>query len=288
MKNINLTNSQLVENSELAVEIPKDTMEIGVDFLDTHNLLDGKIPWEELREMLPEINEHVRDYAKQGGSIRTELMNAFDAHFGASQHVSEWCSSIVPNLKAYAQLFTDYNAAKAKTQNDLLQNILSDSVLRWTQAQAEMDKMVTNLNAGNETIVTLLGQFEKDSDVKSKTFRKKLKENTKSNRFMDKFNKKKTVKITARLKQRLEEASNMLINVDDLVYLTLYHTKAIVDAMKWCLDTFKEMKSHSEQLNDFESIVGDSRMQDVISKATQNLIDKCSEYTEKHGKTWTN
>lgn len=220
------------------------------------------------------------------GTIKTYLMNAIDAHFEASRHISEWCSLIMPLLKTHFVLFMGHTASKASAQNRLMQKILGDGVHRTELAQVDIGLIASNLKETNETLTKLFKQFEIDYVQGSEFFKVKLHHaKAEMPRGFGGLSGEREKKAIADLKVKLALVSKFFINLRGLVDdAALQITKIETDSEEQIM-IFEELLHESEKLKDFEPIEIDTELNNSIVKDTQKLIAKSDEYVKKHKDT---
>lgn len=248
------------------------------------------MPWSKFNLSLHEVDDFTNYYSEKGafmvGHIKTYLMNAIDAHFESSRHISEWFSLITPLLKTHVVLFTDHTAGKANAQNRLMQKVLADGVRRMELAQVDVELISSNVNEANAALTSLVKQFEIDFDEKSQFFKLKLNHiKGETPRKFGELPSERDKRAIAELKFRLAEVSKFFINLRGLVKNALPEMTKIESAMKEQIMVFKELLNESEKLQDFESIEIDSELNNSIVKATQNLLAKSDAYVKKYRAT---
>lgn len=275
-------------DAKAAIQVAKKSTATANEILDLYGGVDTRVPWTEFKKILPVFDKYSNDYSAKSaflvGNIKTNIMNAIDEYFESSRHISEHCSLVMPLLKAYAQLFSDYSASKAKTQNLLLQKVLGDGVQRTKLAQNELEKISTNLHSADNTLSKLFKQFDVDYDEDSDFFKTKL-YHTKpppNSKLSEKF-RIDMRKAIAELKGRLSNVSKSFINLRGSVSRASLDITEIEIALKAQVRDFKELRDESEKLNDFESVDDDTELLVSIAKATGNLIVKCNDYVRSHG-----
>lgn len=255
-----------------------------------YTLIDTRLPWSKFNKSLHEVDEFTNYYSERGaslvGHIKTFLMNAIDAQFESSRHISEWFSLITPLLKTHVILFTDHTAGKANAQNRLMQKVLADGVHRLELAQIDVELISSNLNEGNVTLTTLVKQFEIDFDERSAFFKTKLHhiKGEVPRKFGDILGEHER-KAIVELKARLAEVSKFFINLRGLVKNALAEITKAESATGEQIMVFAELLHESEKLQDFESIEIDSELNNSIVKAAQNLLAESDEYVKKHRDT---
>lgn len=270
----------------MAIQVAKKSIETAHKVVDLYNCVDLRLPWSKFKSQLHEFDEYTNYYSEIGaslvGNIKTYLMNAIDAHFEASRHISEWCSLIMPLLKTHFVLFTGQTASKANAQNRLMQKIVADGVHRTELAQIDIGLISSNLNEANETLTKLFKQFEIDYVPESEFFKVKLHHaKAEMPRGLD-LNGERAKKAVADLKVKLAGVSKFFINlrglVDDAV---LQITKIETDTEEQIM-LFEELLHESEKLKDFDPLEIDTELNNSIVKNTQKLIAKSDEYVKKH------
>lgn len=210
-------------------------------------------------------------------------MNAIDARFEASRHISEWCSLIKPLLKTHFVLFTGHTASKARAQNRLMEKILADGVHRTELAQVEIGLIASNLNEANETLTKLFKQMEIDYDPESEFFKVKLYHaKAEIPRKLGDWNGERQKKAVADLKVKLAMVSKFFINLRGLADDAALQITKIEDDTEEQIMLFEELLHVSEKLKDFEPLEIDAELNNSIVKNTQELIAKCDEYINKH------
>lgn len=255
------------EPSDTKAPIEEKTIEAIDKVFDLCSAVNERLPWNEFKKVLPEFDKHINEYSEKSASmvanIKTNIMNAIDAYSEASRHITEWSSLNIPILQAHLKLFSDYSAVKANAQNGLLQKLLDDGVVRTKIAQAELEKISTNLDAADHTISDLSNQFKIDFVEGNEFFRSKLARSKKR----------------PELKERFSNVLNLYKRLGVLIQQSLIDITSIEDEMRTQIG---DIRNESEKLDNFETIVDDPEVLDSTVKATKNLIAKCSEYVTKH------
>lgn len=261
----------------------KNTIHTVSEVLDLYDSIDKNMPVQEFKQIMPDFEKHTKDYSEKSatlvGDIKTDIMDAIDAYYHASRHISEWSSLMMPLLRTHLKLFSDYSAVKAKAQNRLLQKLLDDGVERTSVAQEELDKIYANLDAADRTLQKLSTQLEFEFDEGSELFQKRLaRMNRKiSDKIVNTFTRNKRGK--AVLNGRLEIVHDLIRKLAELVGPPLENIKVYQNEMQ---KQIKHLKDASNALNNYESITDNPELLESTVKATENLISKCNEYVAKH------
>lgn len=278
-------------DAKMANQVAKKSIEIAHKVLDLYNSIDTRLPWSKFRKSLHDIDEYTNYYSEKGaalaGNTKTYLLNAIDAHFESSRHISEWCSLITPLLKTHAVLYTGYTASKANAQNRLMQKVLTDGVHRTELSQIDVELISSNLNEANETLSKLFKQFEIDYDEGSSFFKIKLNhiKGDLPRKFGDMYGEREK-KAVADLKAQLAAVLKFYINLRGLVSGALAEIMSIAAVTEEQTMVFEELLHESEKLTDFESIEIDAELNGSIAKTTQDLLAKTDKYVKEQRGTF--
>lgn len=190
-----------------------------------------------------------------------------------TQHIYEWCSIVIPLLKAHIQLFADHTAQKAEAQNQILQKVLRNGVAKMGLVQTDVEKMSKKFNTASETLIKLVQQFAVEFEKKHKRYIAIL-NNTK-------LKKKERNKAGDKLK-RLMTVTNFYLNLGDQIRQASMTLNNIAAPLKDLIRDSEQQLALSEKQVDFNTIADDAAPHDDLVKAIENLITKCSEYEKRH------
>lgn len=142
---------------DLVAAVTDDAIDTVLKTLSAYDqLIEHDVPWKMFKESLIQMEAHNDLSTKNAfliADIKTEMMNAIDTHFRASETIYEWTIVIVSQLQMYFRLFVDYDDQKAMTQKQLLNNILDSGIVNATLAK--LDRITASFGLARKQLTTL-------------------------------------------------------------------------------------------------------------------------------------
>ncbi|MEG4230497.1 hemolysin E [Microcoleus sp. Pol11C3] len=157
----------MVAQSIPQVEIVQKGLEASDKALELYNkVIDQVIPWKTFEDTIKELTKFEKEYSEKAailvGEIKTLLMNSNDDYLKAVQSVYEWCGLASQLLKAYLQLFDNYNTKTAEGQKVILLKVLEEGITKMTLAQDSLSKSSKSFNDASGKLATLNNQLGED------------------------------------------------------------------------------------------------------------------------------
>lgn len=131
--------------------------------------LDTAIPWDNLQQIRKTLTTYQRQYSRESGEIvgkiTTLMMNAIDDYYAATESIYEWCDLMSRVLPAYMKLFDDFNASKARTQNNLMITLLDVGLGKMEAGQSRLNHSSFSFNEVSGQAVALSGRMNDELKI---------------------------------------------------------------------------------------------------------------------------
>lgn len=161
--------------------------------------------------------EFSRQNADLLGQIKTNLLNAIDYYYSASQSVYEFSSYAPPTLQRFIQFFDKSDPTTVANQRKLIVLILENALKHLAKGQKDYGDISSALNLADKDLQKLLAQLRIDYTPNSPYFKSRVKriiDSQPSGFFAPKPDKAKIVaELLAKFKPILEFYEKLAANI---------------------------------------------------------------------------
>lgn len=246
-----------------------------------NNAVDGAIPWAKLKKLDQSGSEFSKKSANLIGKITTQLLNANDAYFMASQSIYEWCGVASSTLKRYINFSKIPNPALKTAQQGILVNAHKNGIKHMTNGNEYYEKSLSALHSASEELKALLAQLEVDYDPNGEWFKKRVASISKANggtfgffKNKEKLEKEAIEQLTAETKPIQEFYENASVEIENAI-INLAQTMPKLESK------IHIMKDILPQLSASSDTAAPGQKEAIIQSA-QALIERCEEFRQRH------
>lgn len=182
--------------------------------------------------------------AARSGDIKSKLMNGLDAWQLASQFIYESFGVAKGLISVYIKQFEQIDGTKSSAQKTLLLHTLNSVTMSSNNAQAQLNKTLSELNAAIEKTAELQAPYKNKSDEKSEFI----------NRVCD----------------RLRDTINKIYT----------DTNGANRVLKDKTEIVEEFRSKIEKAAPMATANVDAQLQDAVIQSAQKLIDDYLKYAQ--------